>query len=42
MKIYRSLGEEIGKELVLGESSDTGQRTGQSNGSVGQGPEKPK
>jgi hypothetical protein len=42
MKIYRNRGKEIGKELVLGKSLDTGQRTGQNNGSLGQGPEKPK
>lgn len=42
MGIYPSLGQEIGKELVLGKSLDTGQQAGQNNGGLGQGPEKPK
>ena len=41
MRIYPSLGQEIGKELVLGKSLDTGQQIGQSNGGLGQGLEKP-
>ena len=42
MRIYPSLGQEIGKELVLGEVLGTGQRIGQSYGNLGQGPEKTK
>ena len=40
MRTYLSLGQETGKELVLGESLDTGQQIGQSNGGLGQSPEK--
>ena len=42
MRIYPSLGQGIGKELVLGEVLGTGQRIGQNYGNLGQGPEKTK